>query len=191
MLFSFVFSAFFAPSAANYYKKRKMDRKAAYWFAVHTRSRHEKQVDSFLKEKRIDSFLPLIKTLSRRRDRRVFVDLPLFPGYLFVNIQLDNVFDVMSTRGVVRIIGTGPFTPTPIPEKQVNDIKILVNSNIKLDPYKYLLSGTKVRIKSGPLVGIEGILLKRKADCRVVVSVDLLQRSTAAEVSIADIELVA
>jgi len=165
-----------------------MDTKAAYWFAVHARSRHEKQVDSFLKEKCIDSFLPLIKTLSRRRDRKVFVDLPLFPGYLFVNIPLDNVFDVISTRGVVRIIGTDPFTPTPIPEKQVNDIKILVNSNVKLDPYKYLQSGTKIRVKAGPLMGIEGILLKRKANYRVVVSVDLLQRATAAEVCIADIE---
>ena len=114
--------------------------------------------------------------------------MPLFPGYLFVNIPLDNVFDVISTRGVVRIIGTGPFTPTPIPEKQVSDIKILVNSNVKLDPYKYLQSGTKIRVKTGPLMGIEGILLKRKANYRVVVSVDLLQRSTAAEVCIADIE---
>ncbi len=165
-----------------------MDRKAAYWFAVHTRSRHEKQVDSLLKEKCIDSFLPVIKTLSRRRDRRSFVDLPLFPGYLFVNIPLDNVFDVISTRGVVRIIGTDHFTPTPIPEKQVNDIKILVNSNVKLDPYKYLQSGTRIRVKAGPLMGIEGILLKRKANYRVVVSVDLLQRATAAEVCIADIE---
>lgn len=114
--------------------------------------------------------------------------MPLFPGYLFVNIPLDNVFDVISTRGVVRIIGTDPLTPTPIPEKQVNDIKILVSSNVKLDPYKYLQSGTKVRVKSGPLMGLEGILLKRKANYRVVVSVDLLQRSTAAEVSIADID---
>ena len=106
-----------------------MDRNVPYWFAVHTRSRHEKQVDSFLKEKCIDSFLPLIKTLSRRRDRRAFVDLPLFPGYLFVNIPLDNVFNVITIRGVVRIIGTDHFTPTPIPEKQVNDIKMKSKGN--------------------------------------------------------------
>jgi len=165
-----------------------MNRNDPYWFAVHTRSRHEKQVDSFLKEKCIYSFLPLIKTLSRRKDRSVFVDLPLFPGYLFVNIPLDNVFNVITTRGVVRIIGTDHFTPTPISEKQVNDIKILVNSNVKLDPYKYLQSGTKIRVKAGPLMGLEGILLKRKANYRVVVSIDLLQRATAAEVCIADIE---
>ncbi len=165
-----------------------MDRNIAYWFAVHTRSRHEKQVDSFLREKSIDSFLPLVKTLSRRRDRREFVDIPLFPGYLFVNIPLDNVCDVICTRGVVRIIGTNPHTPTPIPEKQVNDIKILVNGNVKLDPYKYLKSGSRIRVKVGPLRGVEGILLKRKTNYRVVVSIDLLQKSTSAEISIADIE---
>lgn len=165
-----------------------MDRQADYWFAVHTRSRHEKQVDTFLKEKSIDSFLPLVKTLSRRKDRRVLIDLPLFPGYLFVHIQMDSVFEVLSTRGVVRIIGTDRCEPTPIPEKQINDIKILVNSNIKLDPYKYLQNGTKIRVKAGPLMGVEGVLLKRKANYRVVVSVDLLQRAAAAEVCIADIE---
>jgi len=165
-----------------------MDRNIAYWFAVHTRSRHEKQVDSFLKEKSIDSFLPLVKILSRRRDRREFVDIPLFPGYLFVNISLDNVYDVICTRGVVRIIGTEPFTPTPISEKQVNDIKILVNGNVKLDPYKYLKNGVRVRVKVGPLMGVEGILLKRKTNYRVVVSIDLLQKAASAEISIADIE---
>lgn len=165
-----------------------MDRNVAYWFAVHTRSRHEKQVDSFLKEKRIDSFLPLIKTPSRRKDRLKFIDLPLFPGYLFVNISPNNIYDVINTRGVTRIIGTDNLTPLPIPEKQVNDIKLLVNSNIKLDPYKYLATGTRIRVKSGPLVGIEGILLEKKANYRVVVSVDLLQRSASAEVCIADIE---
>jgi transcription antitermination factor NusG len=180
------------PSANNKvvkeFIKRKMDRNVAYWFAVHTRSRHEKQVDSFLKEKRIDAFLPLIKTPSRRKDRVKFVDLPLFPGYLFVKIPLGNVYDVITTRGVTRIVGTDILTPIPIPEKQVNDIKLLVSSNIKLDPYKYLATGTRIRVKYGPLAGIEGILLKKKTNCRVVVSVDLLQRSVSAEVCIADIE---
>ncbi len=165
-----------------------MDRNVAYWFAVHTRSRHEKQVDSFLKEKCIDSFLPLTKTLSRRKDRVKFVDLPLFPGYLFAYITIDNLYDVINTRGVVRIIGADHSTPIPIPEKQVNDIRLLVNSRVQLDPYQYFVSGTKIRVKSGPLMGIEGILLKKKTNYRVVVSVDLLQRSASAEVSIADIE---
>lgn len=165
-----------------------MDRNVTYWFAVHTRSRHEKQVDLFLKEKRIDSFLPLISIQSRRRDRVKFVDIPLFPGYLFVNAALDTLYDVINTRGVARIVGSDHLTPIPIPEKQVNDIKLLINSKVKLDPYNYLTDGTRIRVKSGPLMGLEGILLKRKADYRVIVSVDLLQKSASAEVYITDIE---
>jgi len=165
-----------------------MDRNIAYWFAIHTRSRHEKQVDMFLREKSINSFLPLIRTLSRRRDRREFVDLPLFPGYLFVNMTLNSMYDVINTRGVVRIVGNDNFNPTPIPDKQVNDIKLLLSSNVKLDPYKYLKNGVRVRVKVGLLMGVEGILLKRKTNYRVVVSIDLLQKAASAEISIADIE---
>jgi transcription elongation factor/antiterminator RfaH len=165
-----------------------MDRSVAYWFAVHTRSRHEKQVDLLLKEKHINSFLPIIKVPSRRRDRVQLVDQPLFPGYLFVNIFTENIYDVVSTRGVAQLVGSGQFAPVSIPEKQINDIKILINSDVKLDPYRYLTRGTQVRVKTGPLMGIEGILLKRKANYRVVISIDLLQRSTAAEVCLADIE---
>jgi len=116
------------------------------------------------------------------------VDQPLFPGYLFVNIFTENIYDVVSTRGVAQLVGSGQFAPVSIPEKQINDIKILINSDVKLDPYRYLTRGTQVRVKTGPLMGIEGILLKRKANYRVVISIDLLQRSTAAEVCLADIE---
>jgi transcription termination/antitermination protein NusG len=167
-----------------------MDRNIAYWFAIHTRSRHEKQVDMFLREKGINSFLPLIRILSRRRDRREFVDLPLFPGYLFVNMTLNSMYDVINTRGVVRIVGNDNFNHTPIPDKQVNDIKLLLSNNVNFDSFRYLKSGVKVRIKAGPLRGIEGILVRRKDNYRVVISVDLLKKSTSAEVSISDIESV-
>ncbi|WP_347273792.1 UpxY family transcription antiterminator [Candidatus Kuenenia sp.] len=166
-----------------------MEKNVAYWFAVHTRSRHEKQVDSFLREKNISSFLPLVKTISRRRDRKKFIDVPLFPGYLFVNITLDNLYEIKSTRGVVRIIGDGEgFIPSPIPDAEINNLKTLINSNVAIDPYKYLQKGTKVRVVSGPLIGLEGLLVKRKTNYRVVVSIDILQKSTSAEISIADIE---
>ncbi|MBM4055406.1 MAG: UpxY family transcription antiterminator [Planctomycetes bacterium] len=166
-----------------------MERNVAYWFAVHTRSRHEKQVDSFFREKNINSFLPLMKIISRRRDRKKFIDVPLFPGYLFVNVSLDNIYEVKSTRGVVRVIGNGEsFEPSPIPEAEINNLKTLINSNVSIDPYKYLQKGTRVRVISGPLMGLEGILIKRKTHYRVVVSVNLLQKSTSAEISIADIE---
>ena len=159
------------------------------WYAVHTRSRHEKQVDLFLSERGVETFLPLVHTLSRRRDRKKYVDLPLFPGYLFVFTEKERLlFDVKYTRGVTRIIGTDLDAPTPIPDKQILDIKSIMETEVKLDPFPYLKKGRMVRVKSGPLKGLEGILVERKGHYKLVIKIDLLQKGAAAEVYISDIE---
>ncbi|MEE8190280.1 MAG: UpxY family transcription antiterminator [Candidatus Scalindua sediminis] len=160
------------------------------WYAVHTRSRHEKQVVSFLSDKGIETFLPLINTLSRRRDRKKFVDIPLFPGYIFVHMDEDeeHISSIRYTRGVASILGTDINRPTSIPDKQILDIKTIIESKVKLDPFPYLKKGTRVRVKSGPLKGVEGILIERKGSYKIVIRIDLLQRGAAAEVYIADIE---
>jgi transcription antitermination factor NusG len=159
------------------------------WYAVHTRSRHEKQVDLFLSERGVETFLPLVHTLSRRRDRKKYVDIPLFPGYLFVCAEKERLlFDVKYTRGVARIIGTGLDAPTPIPDKQILDIKSIMETEVQLDPFPYLKKGRMVRVKSGPLKGLEGILVERKGHYKLVIQIDLLQKGAAAEVYISDIE---
>ncbi|ODS34469.1 MAG: transcription antitermination protein NusG [Candidatus Scalindua rubra] len=158
------------------------------WYAIHTRSRHEKQVDLFLSEKGIETFLPLIHTLSRRRDRKKYVDIPLFPGYLFVYAEKEHLDSVKYTRGVARIIGTDINEPTPIPDKQILDIKSIMETDVKLDPFPYLKKGRWVRIKAGPLRGVEGILVERKGHYKIVIRIDLLQKGAAAEVYIADVE---
>ena len=158
------------------------------WYAVHTRSRHEKQVDLFLSERGIETFLPLVHTLSRRRDRKKYVDIPLFPGYLFVCAEKERLYDVKYTRGVTRIIGTDLDAPTPIPDKQILGIKSVMESDVKLDPFPYLKKGRMVRVKSGPLKGLEGILVERKGHYKLVIRIDLLQKGAAAEVFISDIE---
>ncbi len=158
------------------------------WYAVHTRSRHEKQVDLFLSERGIETFLPLVHTLSRRRDRKKYVDIPLFSGYLFVCAEKEFLYDVKYTRGVTRIIGTDLDAPTPIPDKQILDIKSIMESEVKLDPFPYLKKGRMVRVKSGPLKGLEGILVERKGHYKLVIRIDLLQKGAAAEVYISDIE---
>ena len=158
------------------------------WYAVHTRSRHEKQVDLFLSERGIETFLPLVHTLSRRRDRKKYVDIPLFPGYLFVCTEKVRLYDVKYTRGVTRIIGTDLDAPTPIPDKQILDIKSIMEREVKLDPFPYLKKGRMVRVKSGPLKGMEGILVERKGHYKLVIRIDLLQKGAAAEVYITDIE---
>ena len=159
------------------------------WYAVHTRSRHEKQVDLFLSERGVETFLPLVHTLSRRRDRKKYVDIPLFPGYLFVFTEKERLlFDVKYTRGVTRIIGTDLDAPTPIPDKQILDIKSVMETEVQLDPFPYLKKGRMVRVKSGPLKGLEGILVERKGHYKLVIKIDLLQKGAAAEVYISDIE---
>ena len=158
------------------------------WYAVHTRSRHEKQVNSLLSERGIETFLPLVNTLSRRKDRKKYVDIPLFSGYLFVYADEEGLFTVKHTKGVASIIGTDIDKPTPIPDKQILDIKKIMNSNVKLDPFPYLKKGRLIRLKSGPLKGIEGGLIERKGSYNLVVRIDLLQKSAIAEVSIADVE---
>ena len=158
------------------------------WYAVHTRSRHEKQVDLFLSERGIETFLPLAHTLSRRRDRKKYVDIPLFPGYLFVCAEKERLYDVKYTRGVTGIIGTELDVPTPIPDKQILDIKSIMESEVKLDPFPYLKKGKMVRVKSGPLKGMEGILVERKGHYKLVIRIDLLQKGVAAEVYISDVE---
>jgi len=158
------------------------------WYAVHTRSRHEKQVDLFLSERGIETFLPLVHTLSRRRDRKKYVDIPLFSGYLFVCAEKERLYDVKYTRGVTRIIGTDLDAPTPIPDKQILDIKSILENEVKLDPFPYLKKGRMVRVKSGPLKGMEGILVERKGHYKLVIRIDLLQKGAAAEVYISDIE---
>jgi transcription antitermination factor NusG len=159
------------------------------WYAIHTRSRHEKQVDLFLSERGVETFLPLVHTLSRRRDRKKYVDIPLFPGYLFVFTEKERLlFDVKYTRGVTRIIGTDIDAPTPIPDKQILDIKSIMETDVQLDPFPYLKKGRMVRVKSGPLKGLEGILVERKGHYKLVIKIDLLQKGAAAEVYISDIE---
>jgi len=158
------------------------------WYAVHTRSRHEKQVDLFLSERGVETFLPLVHTLSRRRDRKNYVDIPLFPGYLFVFAEKESLYDVKYTRGVTRIIGTDLDVPTPIPDRQIQDIKSVMETEVQLDPFPYLKKGRMVRVKSGPLKGLEGILVERKGHYKLVIRIDLLQKGAAAEVYISDIE---
>ncbi len=162
--------------------------KSMKWYAINTRSRHEKQVDLFLSERGIETFLPLVHTLSRRRDRKKYVNLPLFPGYMFVCTEKEQLQDVKYTRGVTRIIGTDIDSPTPIPDKQILNLRSLTESEVQLDQFSYLEKGRAVRVKAGPLKGIEGILVERKGHYKLVIQIDLLQKGASAEVFISDID---
>jgi transcription antitermination factor NusG len=159
-----------------------------HWYAVYTRSRHEKTVASRLEEKRIEVFLPLRKVLRRWKDRRKEVLMPLFSSYVFVRIPYAQKLSVLQTPGVVQILSEGS-KPMPIPEEQIVSIQKLVESGLNYDPYPYLKEGTLVSVVRGPLSGVEGILVEKRKKHLLVLSVDLIQQSAALQVDITDTDV--
>lgn len=160
------------------------------WYAVHTSSRHEDVVHTRLEHKDIPVFLPKIETWSSRKDRKKRIQVPLFRGYLFVHVAMDNYIwlHILKTPGVARIVGTQK-EPVPIPDGQIDSIRILLENDLLLSPMPYLRIGQRVRIINGPLSGVEGILISTSPEKnKLVVSVDLLQRSVSVELPSIDVE---
>lgn len=160
------------------------------WLAVHTRSRHEFLVKDQLERCGVETFLPIVEKLRRWKDRKKKVLFPLFSGYLFVHIERSHqsVLTVLKTKGVVRILGNMDNELLSVPDEQIDVLKRLVNEKTELDPYPYLREGERVRIKYGPLTGVEGILVQKSGQHKVIISVDLIQQSAAMSINIVDIE---
>jgi transcription antitermination factor NusG len=152
-----------------------------HWYAIHTRSRHEKSVDDLLRRKRIESFLPLYETVRQWENGAHHVQLPLFPGYAFVHIALQDRLQVLKVPGVVRLVGFNG-APTPIADHEIEGLRKALVSGVKAAPHPYLTVGRRVRITAGPLAGYTGILVRRKGAVRVVISIDLIQRSVLVSV---------
>jgi len=161
-----------------------------YWYAIYVRSRHEFQVRERLTKTGIDVFLPVVERLNRWKDRKKIVTFPLFPGYIFVHIKknYDNMLDILKMQGVVRFLGLVPSEPEPVPDEQVIALKRLVESKEALDPYPYLKEGQRVRIKKGPLAGVEGILTERTGHHILVLSVDILQQGVSIKIDASEVE---
>jgi transcription antitermination factor NusG len=157
------------------------------WFAVHTRSRHEKAIAARLDALATETFLPLHRSRHRWKNGvHAEVDEPLFPCYLFARIGVGERVRLLQTPGVLGLAAS-TARPTAIP---VEEIALLRTATAKLtaEPHPYLACGDRVRIVAGPLTGLEGILTRRKQECRVVLSVEAILRSIAVEVSEFDIE---
>ena len=158
-----------------------------HWYAAHIRSRHEKRVAEQLTGKNVNFFLPLYQAEHRWKDRLARVDLPLFPGYLFVQIPLRERLRVLEVPGVVRLVSTRG-EPVPLDDGEIDILQQGLNEKLKAAPHPYIKVGTRVRVRAGALAGLEGILVRLKDTYRVVISVDLIMRSIAVEISIADVE---
>lgn len=157
------------------------------WYALYTKSRHEKLVDELLKRKGIETFLPLRKIRRKWSDRIRQIEEPIFKGYLFTRTAYLNRFDVLNTKGVVRFIGFGMF-PSVVPDASVLALKRFMEEEIEIDPFPYLKEGDRVSVRSGTFRGVEGFLVHKKGKYRLVISLDLIQQSASIEIDAACVE---
>lgn len=157
------------------------------WYAVHTCSRREKSVSEQLRCRDVETFLPLYQVTHRWRNGNHKVTMPLFPGYTFVRIASGDRMSVLKVPGVVRLVGFNG-TPTPLEDREVEYLHSALAFGIKAAPHPYLTIGRRVRITAGPLIGCEGILVRRKGALRVVLSIDLIQRSVLVDLDAYEIE---
>jgi len=151
------------------------------WFALQVRARHEQGVAGHLEGKGYELFLPLYKCRKRWSDRVKEVEAPLFPGYLFCRLNPQDRLPILKSPGMIQIVGSNRI-PTAVDEHEIQAIRAMVASGIPNQPWPFLAAGDRVRIESGPLRGLEGILVEFKGNHRLVLSVTLLQRSVAVEI---------
>jgi transcription antitermination factor NusG len=157
------------------------------WYAAYTCANHEKRVAEQLEQRSVGYFLPLYEAVRRWKDRRVRLQLPLFPGYVFIRLALRDRLQVLQMPSVVRLVGFNGL-PTPLPEEEMEALRNGFTQQLHAEPHPYLTVGRHVRIISGPLQGLEGILLREKGNLRLVLSIHLIMRSIAVEVDAAEVE---
>ncbi len=160
---------------------------SAQWFAIWTRSRHEQRVREQLARKHIEVFLPTITRWSRWKDRKKKIDWPLFPGYCFARFDADNSLEVLKCTGVVNVVSF-EGKPAPIPDVELDSIRLLVGSALQFDPCPLIHEGTMVEVVHGPLKGVVGRLVRKDAPrLRLVLSVDLIGQAVSVEVDAGDV----
>jgi transcription antitermination factor NusG len=157
------------------------------WYAAYTCANHEKSVRVQLEERSVESFLPVYETVRRWKDRRMHLQLPLFPGYIFVRMALVDRLRVLQVPSVVRLVGFNGHLSV-LPDEEIEGLKKGLASGVLAEPHPFLSVGRRVRVKAGPLEGIEGIVIRRKNRLRLVISLDLIQRAASVEVEAADLE---
>jgi transcription antitermination factor NusG len=162
---------------------------AQKWFAVYTSPRHEKRVSHYMDLREIEHYLPLYQTLRKwNNGLKVTLDLPLFPGYIFVHIGQRERVRVLQVPGVLSIVGGTGGHPASMPEAEINALRTGLPLR-NAEPHPLLTVGQRVRIRSGALAGMEGLMVRRKNSLRVVLTMELIQRSVAVEVDETELEI--
>jgi transcription antitermination factor NusG len=157
------------------------------WYAAYTCANHEKRVRDQLEQRSVESFLPLYETMRRWKDRRMHLQLPLFPGYVFVRIAPVDRLRVLQVPSVVRLVGFNGHL-SALRDEEIEGLKKGLAGGVRAEPHPFLTVGRRVRMKSGPFEGRQGILLRRRGNLRLVLSLDLIMRSVVIDVEAADVE---
>ena len=166
-----------------------MFRSELCWYAVVSRSRHEKMAAAALTNTGITVFLPVVSEMHSWSDRRKLVDVPLFPGYVFVQIpnSPEAQLRVLKTSGVVQFVGNR-YGAVSITDKEISDVRTVLAHKLGCSPHPFLQLGQRVRIRGGALDGVEGILVGRDSDSKLVITIELIRRSLAVSVYNIDVE---
>lgn len=156
------------------------------WFALRTKSRHEKLVRDQLEKQGIEPLLPTVRRLSQWKDRKKEIEVPLFSGYCFVRLSQQTKLPAQMVAGVVEVVGSGN-RPEPIPDEEIEALKTLMTSVLPYDSHPYLHEGMQVEVVRGPLQGVHGILLRKEKHHRLVIGVRLIQQAVAVEIDVSNV----
>jgi transcription antitermination factor NusG len=156
------------------------------WYAAYTNANHEKRVTQQLEKCSLEHFLPLYESERRWKDRRVRLQMPLFPGYVFVKLALRDRLQLLQIPGVVHLVSFNGH-PAALPQEDIQAIRNCLDRGHQVEPHPYLKAGRRVRVMSGPLQGLEGIILRRKNKTRFVLSFELIMRAVAVEIGDTDL----
>ena len=158
------------------------------WFALYTTSRHEKRVAEHLGQRQIEHFLPLYHPRRKWKDgSRVTLDLPLFSGYLFVRIRRNERGRVLEVPGALALVMGAGGEPAPFPDTTIQALRFGLQKR-EAEPHPFLISGQRLRICSGAFAGFQGVVVRQKNPCRVVLTIENIMRSFSVELSIDDLE---
>lgn len=161
---------------------------AARWFAVYTTCRHEKRISQHLSQREIQHYLPLYRADRKWRDgSKVTLDLPLFPGYLFVHIQRSERTSVLSIPGALAIVGGTGGEPAPLPDTAIEALQRGLKEH-RIQPHPLLCVGQLARIRSGAFAGMEGVVVRKKSGFRIVLTLEQIMQSVAVELNEDDVE---
>ena len=160
-----------------------------HWYVAYTLPRHEKAVADRVINQDIETYLPLYSSVRIWNRRRVEVEMPLFPGYLFVKMIITQRVRVLADPGVVRLVGCNG-NAIPLPDGEIEKLRASL-AVWKAEPFPFLTAGKQVRIKSGPFAGLEGRIIRRKGRMRLIVSLELIQRAILLEMDAAEAKLAA